>query len=241
MKKIKIKKFILSKSLIKFFEGDDFKEIRDYIPGEDVRNIHWLSSSKHQKLLSIQRENLKNQKIILAILLDKNMLFEDKLDIVKEILNILAFSAIYYKHKLKIYLITDKIEIFDIKNISQIKKILNKIDTLNLKKINLKNFYIKEKNALAIYIGDFFYKIKLNKKNKNILLFVRKKIEENPKSLLFKNVKSVDNKLKTFIDLSNIKHYLSTLKRNDAYYKKIKKRKIYSKINLLPILKETFE
>jgi len=106
VKKIKIKNKILSKSLIKFYEGDDFKELRDYISGEDVRNIHWLSSAKHQKLLSIEKEQLKNQKIALILLLDKNMLFEDKLDILLETFEILAFSGLFYKQKVEVFVVT---------------------------------------------------------------------------------------------------------------------------------------
>jgi len=123
MKKVKFKKLILSKSLVKFYESDDFKELRDYIPGEDIRNIHWISSAKHQKLLSIEKENLKNQKIAIILLLDKNMLFKNKLAIVKEIFYILAISAIFYKQKLEVFVISDKIKYFKPKKFSDIEKV----------------------------------------------------------------------------------------------------------------------
>ncbi|WP_457559985.1 DUF58 domain-containing protein [Caminibacter sp.] len=238
MKKVKFKKIILSKSLVKFYEGDDFKEIRDYIPGEDVRNIHWISSAKHQKLLSIERENLKNQKILIIMLLDVNMLFEDKLEIAKEIFYILSVSAIFYKQNLTVLINSKE---FRVRNYKEIEKIIEYIDNLDLKKekINLKP--LKHKGFLAIYIGDFFYKIKLNSKNKNVLLVVRKKVEENPKKLLFNSLISIDKKNSTFLDFENLKHYLNTLKKNDSFYKKEKIKKIYSKENILALLKETFE
>jgi len=241
LKKVKFKRLILSKSLVKFYEADDFKELRDYIPGEDIRNIHWISSAKHQKLLSIEREHLKNQKIALVLLLDKNMLFEDKLNIVKETFTILAVSAVYYKQKLSVYIISDKIKVFNPKKTKDLDKILLYIDSLDLKKVKLRSFYFVQKDFLTIYLGDFFYKIKLNPKNKNVLLFIRKRIEENPKKLLFNTLMNIDKKQKTFLDIENLTHYLGMLKRNDAFYKKEKIKKIYSAENLLSLLKETFE
>ena len=241
MKKIKFKKLILSKSLVKFYESDDFKELRDYIPGEDIRNIHWISSAKHQKLLSIEKENLKNQKIAIILLLDKNMLFKNKLAILKEIFYILAVSAIFYKQKLEVFVISDKIKYFKPRKFSDIEKIEEYIDSLELKKINLKTFDLRIRDVLAIFIGDFFYKIKLSKKNKNVLLIVRDKLEENPKKLLFNSLISIDKSQKTYLDIENLKHYLKMLKKNDSFYKGIKQRKIFSNKNLLAILKETFE
>ena len=241
MKKIKIKNKILSKSLIKFYEGDDFKELRDYIPGEDIRNIHWISSAKHQKLLSIEKEQLKNQKIALILLLDKNMLFEDKLDVLLETFEILAFSGLFYKQKVEVFVVTDSVKNFHIKSKKDINKVKEFIKEIDLKKVTLKKFYFKEKYFLAIYLGDFFYKIKLNPKNKNTLLFIRKKIEENPKSLLFSNLVSIDKKLSTFLSIDNLKFYIQGVKKIDRFYKKNRVRKIYSKENLLSILKETFE
>lgn len=241
MKKVKFKKLILSKSLVKFYESDDFKELRDYIPGEDIRNIHWISSAKHQKLLSIEKENLKNQKIAIILLLDKNMLFKNKLAILKEIFYILAVSAIFYKQKLEVFVISDKIKYFKPRKFSDIEKIEEYIDSLELKKVKLKTFDLKIKDVLAIFIGDFFYKIKLSKKNKNVLLIVRDKLEENPKKLLFNSLVSIDKYQKTYLDIENLKHYLKMLKKNDSFYKGIKQRKIFSNKNLLAILKETFE
>jgi len=235
MKKVKFKKLILSKSLVKFYESDDFKELRDYIPGEDIRNIHWISSAKHQKLLSIEKENLKNQKIAVILLL----LFKDKL--AKEIFYILAISAIFYKQKLEVFVISDKIKYFKPKKFSDIEKIEKYIDNLELKKINLKTFDLKIKDVLAIFIGDFFYKIKLSKQNKNVLLIVRDKLEENPKKLLFNSLINIDKSQKAYLDLENLKHYLTMLKKNDTFYKGIKQRKIFSNKNLLAILKDTFE
>ena len=241
MKIVKIKKKILSKGIVKFSESDDFKELREYIPSEDIRNIHWLSSAKHRKLLAIQREPLQNQKIAIILLLDKNMLFKDKLDIAKEIFKILGYSAIYLKQKLEIIIVTDKIKTFTPKHFKEIEKIINYLEKLNLKKCSLTKFEFKKKGFLAIYIGDFFYRIKLNKQNKNVLLIVRKKIEENPKSLLFNTLISTDKKEKTFLNIDNLKHYLKTLKKNDKLYKSEKIKKFYENKNILNLLKETFE
>ena len=163
------------------------------------------------------------------------------LDIAKEIFKILGYSAIYLKQKLEIIIVTDKIKTFTPKHFKEIEKIINYLEKLNLKKCSLTKFEFKKKGFLAIYIGDFFYKIKLNKQNKNVLLIVRKKIEENPKSLLFKSLISIDKKEKTFLNIDNLKHYLKTLKKNDKLYKSEKIKKFYENKNILNLLKETFE
>jgi len=241
LKKVKIKRRVFSKGLVTFFSGEDFKELRDYIPGEDIRNIHWLSSARHQKLLSVEREPLKNQKISLVVLLDKNMRYLDKFEILKEAVEILVFSALFYKQKIHVYVVAESVKIFVPRKVGDEKKILNYLDSLKLANSEPKKFYLKEKNTLAVYLGDFFYKIKLNRKNKNYLLFIRKKIEERPKKLLFNTLKSVDSKEKTFLDFDNLKHYLSLLKKNDDFYKREKVRKIYFKNEVLSVLKDALE
>lgn len=240
---VKFKNFILSSSLnLINFEKDDFKELREYIPGEDIRNIHWISSAKRQKLLSIEKEGIKNQKIALILLLDKNMLFKNKFDLVLKTFMILSYSAIIQKKHLELFLVTDSIEHFFVKDFSQIEEIEKKLLNLKLKKVKLTTFLPTHKNFLNIYLGDFFYKLPLEQKNKNILLFTREKIEENPKKLLFNTIKSIDGK-RTFLDFDNLKHYLSMLSKNDNYYKntKVTIQRIYPEDNLLTKLKEVLE
>jgi len=59
--------------------------------------------------------------------------------------------------------------------------------------------------------------------------------------LLFSNLVSIDKKLSTFLSIDNLKFYIQGVKKIDRFYKKNRVRKIYSKENLLSILKETFE
>ena len=240
---VKFKNFILSSSLnLINFEKDDFKELREYIPGEDIRNIHWISSAKKQKLLSIEKEGVKNQKIALILFLDKNMLYKDKFQTVLKTFMILAYSAVIQKKHLEVFIVTDALEHFFVKDFSQIESIEKELQSINLKKVKLNPFLPTHKNFLNIYIGDFFYKLPLDRKNKNILLFIREKIEENPKKLLFNTLKSIDGK-RTFLDVENLKHYLNMLSKNDNYYKnaKVTIQRIYPEDNLLTKLKEVLE
>ncbi len=240
---VKFKNFILSNSLnLINFEKDDFKELREYIPGEDIRNIHWISSAKKQKLLSIEKDGVKNQKIALILLLDKNMLYKDKFQTVLKTFMILAYSAVIQKKHLEVFIATNILEHFLVKDFSQIESIEKELQSINLKKVKLNPFLPTHKNFLNIYIGDFFYELPLDRKNKNILLFIREKIEENPKKLLFNTLKSIDGK-RTFLDVENLKHYLNMLSKNDNYYKnaKVTIQRIYPEDNLLTKLKEVLE
>ena len=74
------------------------------------------------------------------------------------------------------------------------------------------------------------------------MLFIREKIEENPKKLIFNTLKSIDGK-KTFLDVENLKHYLNMLSKNDNYYKnaKVTIQRIYPEDNLIIKLKEVLE
>jgi len=227
---------------INFDNSDDFKELREYIEGEDIRKIHWFSTAKKNKPMVIERENRKSQNVLLVILLDKNSLFLDKLNTMLKIYFILANSAIYQKQNLEILVVTDITKLFKISNLFELDEVEKYIESLNLKKVTLSNFDITQKNYLAIFIGDFFYKIKFNLSNKNIFIFVREQVEENPKKYLKNTLKDISSN-STFLSKLNLKFYLSKLKDNDSYYNNFKviRQKIYPKDNIVFKLKEVLE
>lgn len=240
---VKFRNFILSSSInLINFEKDDFKELREYIPGEDIRNIHWISSAKRQKLLSIEKDEIKNQKIALILLLDKNMLYKKKFETLMKIFMILAYSAVVQKKHLEVYIITDEVRHFLVTHFSEIEAIEKELQSLDLAKVTLTLFTPPHKNYLNIFLGDFFYSLPMDRKNKDIMLFIREKVEDNPKKLLFHNLKSIDG-IRTFLDKDNLTHYLSTLSKNDDYYKRAKVtiQRIYPEDNLLTKLKEVLE
>ena len=245
MEFVKFKKFILSNNkqmFINLSEKDDFKELREYIPGEDIRNIHWFSTAKKNKPMVIERESRKSQNILLVLLLDKNSLFLDKLPTMLKIYFILATSAIYQKQNLEILIVTDTTKLFKVTHLYELNEVENYINSLDLKKVTLAKFNITQKRYLVVFIGDFFYKIDFNLANKNVFIFVREKIEENPKKYLNYTLKDISSNT-TFLTKLNLKYYLSKLKQNDSYYQnfKIIKQKIYPKDNIVTKLKEVLE
>jgi len=241
---VKFKKFILSnKSMfVNLSEKDDFKELREYLPGEDIRNIHWFSTAKKNKPMVIERESRKSQNILLVLLLDKNSLFLDKFPTMLKIYFILATSAIHQKQNLEILIVTNTTKLFKVKNLYELNEVENYINNLDLKKVTLTKFNITQKRYLVIFIGDFFYKIEFNLANKNVFIFVREKIEETPKKYLNHTLKDISSNT-TFLTKLNLKYYLSKLKQNDSYYQnfKIIKQKIYPKDNIVTKLKEILE
>ncbi len=241
---VKFKNFILSNSLNRIsFEKEDFKELREYIPGEDIRNIHWISSAKRQKLLSIEKEEMKNQKIALILLLDENMLYGRKFEILLQIFMILAYSAVVQKKHLEVFIVTEEVDHFLVQHITEIEAIEQKLQNIELANIKPTLFTPLHKNYLNIFIGDFFYTLPLDRKNKNLLLFIREKVEENPQKLLFNTLKSINGKKRTFLEMANLTHYLRNLAKNDDYYKRagVPIQRIYPQNNLLTKLKEVLE
>ncbi len=240
---VRFRNFILSSGVnLINFEKEDFKELREYIPGEDIRNIHWISSAKRQKLLSIEKEEIKNQKIALVLLLDKNMLYAEKFETFIKVFMILAYSAVVQKKHLEVYIVTNEVRHFLVSHFKEIETIEEELQKLDLKNVSLIPFTPNHKNYLNIFLGDFFYTFSLDRKNRNILLFIREKVEENPKKLLFHSLKSIDG-MRTFLDRDNLKHYLATLAKNDDFYKRAKVviQRIHSGDNLLTKLKEVLE
>lgn len=97
-------------------QGLSFADLREYQPGDDVRNIHWSVSAKmnspHIKLYDEERE------LTVFILVDLSgsgefgSMEKTKVEIAAEISAILGFSAIRNNDKVGLVLFTDEVELF---------------------------------------------------------------------------------------------------------------------------------
>lgn len=97
-------------------QGIDFEEIREYIPGDDIRSIDWNVTAKTEKLYVKQFREDRERVMMIAVDVSSSLDFGSvnvsKREILTEISSILAFSAIKNNDKVGLLLFSDKIERF---------------------------------------------------------------------------------------------------------------------------------
>lgn len=74
----------------------NFDELREYIPGDDVKNISWKASARNQKLLVKQYVGEKKHNILLAMDTNKRMLADTKLGEQKRKVALLGAGMLEY-------------------------------------------------------------------------------------------------------------------------------------------------
>ncbi len=97
-------------------QGVEFKEVREYVPGDDIRNIDWnvtaRTGSPHVKVLTEERELT----IMLVVDASGSQRFgsvsQFKLELSAEVCAVLAFAAIQNNDKVGLIVFTDDVELF---------------------------------------------------------------------------------------------------------------------------------
>ncbi|MDD5158203.1 DUF58 domain-containing protein [Sulfurimonas sp.] len=181
-------------------EGYDFIELREYMPGDDIRKIDWNITAKMQKpFIKIFREERELNVVIVSIL-NGSVHFGSKKfkqELIAEIVALLSYSTLKNGDLLSSYIFTDKIISHSkpTKKIHQVQKNVEDIlsfDALN-KKVDFKLiadtlFRRLKRKSLILVVGDYFeipdFRI-LAKKHEVISVIVRDKLEENPPQMGF--------------------------------------------------------
>lgn len=181
-------------------EGYDFIELREYMPGDDIRHIDWNITAKLQKpYIKIFREE-RELNVVVASMLNGSVYFGSKRfkqDVIAEITAMLSFSTIKNGDLLSTYIFSDKLESFlkPSKKLFQVHKAADEI--LNFDPLNKKADYkvladtlfkrLKRKSLIVI-VGDFFeipdFKV-LAKKHEVVAVIVRDRLEETPPQMGF--------------------------------------------------------
>ncbi len=97
-------------------QGVEFKEVREYVPGDDVRNIDWNVTARtgtpHVKVLTEERELT----IMLVVDASGSQRFgsvsQFKLELSAEVCAVLAFSAIQNNDRVGLIVFTEDVELF---------------------------------------------------------------------------------------------------------------------------------
>ena len=96
--------------------GMEFREVREYVPGDDVRTIDWnVTARTGQPFVKIFEEE-RELTVMLAVDMSRSGMFgsgeRTKAEVAAELCGVLAFSAIANKDKVGLLLFSDRVEKF---------------------------------------------------------------------------------------------------------------------------------
>lgn len=213
-------------------DGLDFKEIKEYNYGDNIKNINWKATAKSNSLKVNVFDESRQLNIIVAFLINGSLQFGSvnmKQDIAAEIIALLGFSSIYNHDLLFPIFFSNKSEIFYEPTYDEtiIYKLIQ--DALEIKcikkEVNYKSFcdYVNntmKQRSVIFVVGDFYGDVDLSEiayKNDLYALIVRDRLEEYPllngeyelvnatnlKSNEFNITKNVAKKYKELLDLQD--------------------------------------
>ncbi|MEA3330798.1 MAG: DUF58 domain-containing protein [Campylobacterota bacterium] len=184
-------------------EGYDFIELREYMPGDDIRHIDWnITAKMQQPYIKIFREERELSVVVVSVL-NGSVHFGSKKfkqESIAEIVALLSFSTIKNGDLLSSYIFTDRMisHLKPTKNINQVQKSVD--DVLNFYALNegvdfkvLADTLYKriKRKSLIIVVGDFFeipdFRL-LAKKHEVVAVIVRDILEEKPPQMGFSSL-----------------------------------------------------
>jgi len=209
-------------------EGYDFIELREYMPGDDIRHIDWNITAKMQKpYIKIFKEE-RELNIVIASMLNGSVHFgtkKFKQELIAEVVANLSYAILHNGDLLSTHIYADKLyaESRPTKKVSSITKNVDEIlnfDALNKVadyKLLSETLYKRvRRRSLILVIADYFeipdFKL-LAKKHEVIAVIVRDRLEENPPVMGFASLRDPETGLQLEGDY--------TQKSVDIYAKKV--------------------
>ena len=245
-------------------EGYDFIELREYMPGDDIRRIDWNITAKMQKpFIKIFREE-RELNVVVTSVLNGSVHFGSKKfkqETIAEVIALLGFSTIKNGDLLSSYIFTDRMisSLKPSKKIHQVQKMTDdilKFDALNQKadfKVISDTLYKRlKRKSLIMIVGDFFeipdLKL-LAKKHEVVAVIVRDHLEEKPPEMGFSSLIDPESGAmlegdfnKASVDAYSKKVYAHDHKLYDTFRKhQIRFTKVYTDSNAGVELRRLFE
>jgi len=245
-------------------EGYDFIELREYMPGDDIRHIDWNITAKLQKpYIKIFREE-RELNVVVASMLNGSVHFGSKRfkqDVIAETVAMLSFSTIKNGDLLSSYIFTDKLEshckpskkLFSVhRNVDEVlhfEALQHKADYKVLADTLFKRL---KRKSLIVVIGDFFeipdFKL-LAKKHEVVAVVVRDILEEKPPKMGFASLIDPEsgNVLEGDFNDATVKSYAQKVQAHDrklyATFRKhqIRFTKLYTHESVGVALRRLFE
>ena len=245
-------------------EGYDFIELREYMPGDDIRHIDWNITAKLQKpYIKIFREE-RELNVVIASVLNGSVHFGSKRfkqDVIAEVVASLSFSTLKNGDLLSSYIFTNKMISHSkpSKKINQIQKSVSEIlefDALH-QKVDFKLiadtlFKRLRRKSLIIIVGDFFdipdFKL-LARKHEVLAVIVRDHLEEKPPKMGFSSLIDPESGavLEGDFNSNSVESYAKRVHAHDReLYATLRKHqvrftKVYTDANTSVALRRLFE
>ena len=176
-------------------DGLDFREIRDYEYGDDIRKLNWKATARSNRLKTNVFNEERELNIVLVFMLSGSMHFGSarlKQETAAEILALLAFSSLKNDNRLQSVFFDNKTEKFFeptrheavvyemVESAVDIKCLGREADYSSF--CTFVNSVVRQKSLIFI-IGDFYGDVDLSTishKNELYAIVVRDRIEEYP-------------------------------------------------------------
>jgi len=245
-------------------EGYDFIELREYMPGDDIRHIDWNITAKMQKpYIKIFKEE-RELNIVIASMLNGSVHFgakKFKQELIAEVVANLSYAILHNGDLLSTHIYADRLysESRPTKKVSSITKSVDEIlsfDALNKVadyKLLSESLYKRvRRRSLILVVADFFevpdFKL-LAKKHEVIAVIVRDRLEENPPVMGFSSLRDPETGVQLEGDYTqkSVDAYAQKVHEHDrALYSKLRKdgirfTKVYTDENSAIALRRLFE
>lgn len=225
-------------------EGYDFIELREYMPGDDIRKIDWnITAKMRQPFIKVFREE-RELNVVLASVLNGSVHFGSKKfkqELIAEIVALLGFSTLKNGDLLSSYIFTDEMvsNSKPSKKIHKIQKIVDEIlnfDALNQQvdfKVIVDTLYKRlKRKSLILLVGDFFeipdFSV-LSKKHEVIAIIVRDHLEEKPPVMGFSSLVDPESgaRLEGDFNRSSVESYAARVHAHDhKLYETLRKHQV---------------
>jgi len=150
-------------------QGIEFSDVREYLPGDDIRAINWKLTAKYSKPFIKKFEETRELSIIVLVDLSPSMSFgtkKSKRDLSAEITAIISWAAVLNNDKIGLLIFTDKVEKFipPKKGMKQITRLIREVITFEEKGGNTSlsdalSYLLRiiKKRVVLFILSDFLY------------------------------------------------------------------------------------
>lgn len=213
-------------------EGYDFIELREYMPGDDIRHIDWNITAKMQTpYIKIFREE-RELNVVLVSMLSGSVHFgskEFKQDVIAEVVAQLGYSVLKNGDVLSHYIFADKLyshakpskKIYSVQNYVQEILEFNPLGKSADYQLMADTLFKRiRRKSLIIVVADFFDIPQLRllaKKHEVVAVIVRDRFEEKPPQMGFSSLVDPENnqKIEGEFNSRSIKEYEAKVKEHD--------------------------
>ncbi len=225
-------------------EGYDFIELREYMPGDDIRHIDWnITAKKQQPYIKVFKEE-RELNVVLASMLNGSVHFGSKRfkqEVIAEIKAMLSFSAIRNGDLLSSFIFADKLykENRPSKKVHAVQSLVS--DVLEFDALHKQADYAfmsqylmqrLKRRSLVIVLADYFdlpdFKV-LARKHEVIAIIIRDRMEEHPPAFGFSTLQDPESgaELEGDFNKATMKAYEAKVAAHDhKLYERLRKDQV---------------